>query len=135
MSNAVRPTGETTVTSLVSGIVSDAQELIKQQAALLRAEVREDLRKDKEVALLLAVGALLALTGTILVVFGIVYLLHWAFPALALWACFLFVGGLVLVASAAFLYPGIRKFQSVNPFPDKSVAALREILQWRASPK
>ena len=135
MANDVRTTAEPSVTSLVSGIVNDAQELIKQQAALIRTEIREDFQNTKEAALLLAIGGLAAVPGILLSCFGIVYLLHWAAPALELWACYLLVGGVMCVASAALIYAGVKRFQSFNPLPDRSLAALKENLQWRTNPK
>jgi hypothetical protein len=47
MTNQVQ-SGEPSVTSLVTGILGDAQELIKQQIALVRTEVHDDLRRTKE---------------------------------------------------------------------------------------
>ena len=135
MSNEVHAVGEPSVTSLVSGIVHDAQELIKQQSALIRTELREDFRKTKEASLLLACGALAALPAALLLCFGLVYLLHWSVPAVELWAWFLIVGGVIGIASAALIYSGVKRFQSFNPLPDESIAALRENLRWRMNPK
>jgi hypothetical protein len=135
MSNEVHTVGEPSVTSLVSGIVRDAQELIKQQAALVRTEIREDFRKTKKAALLLVCGALAALPAALLLCFALVYLLHWSAPALELWAWFLIVGGAIGVASSALIYSGVKRFQSFSPLPDESVAALRENLRWRTNPR
>jgi hypothetical protein len=51
------------ITGLVTGIINDAQELIKQQVALLRHEVREDFRKTRDATLSLGAGAAVALLG------------------------------------------------------------------------
>jgi hypothetical protein len=123
----------TSVTSLVSGIVSDAQELIKQQAALIRAEVREELQKTKEAAILFAGGAVIALPALILVAFGVVFLLHWAIPTIPLWGWFLVVGAIACAASGAMIYSGVKKIQSFSPVPEQSIAALRENFQWRTN--
>ena len=40
--------GTTSLTALVAGIVNDAQELLKQQVALLKHDVRQDIRQAKE---------------------------------------------------------------------------------------
>jgi hypothetical protein len=132
MAGEVDTAPQPSVTALVSGIVNDAQELIKQQAALMRAEIREELQKTKEAALLLAGGALVALPAIILVCFGVVYWLHWA-TTLDLWACYLLVGGGFCLASAGLIYAGVKKFQSFNLLPDRSIAALKENLPWRTS--
>jgi len=59
-------TDDTSMTSLVRGIIDDAQELIKQQFALFKAEVREDSRKTQEATTILGTGALLSLAGFLL---------------------------------------------------------------------
>src|SRR5215475_11185128 len=135
MASDVHTASEPSVTALVSGIVSDAQELIKQQVALMRTEIREDFRKTKEALLLLVAGALAAMPATLLLCFGIVHILYWAAPGIPLGAWFLIVGGAIAIASAVLIYLGIKKFQSFNPLPVQSVAALRETLQWRTNPR
>ena len=74
------------VTTLVNGIVHDAQELLHQQIALFKHEVRENLRKTKEAAQSLSLGAGLGMTGGLFLGFMLVYVLHEVWPRLALWA-------------------------------------------------
>ena len=123
-----------TVTGLVSGIVADAQELVKQQVALLRAELKEDFRRTVQAATLLAAGAVAALPAVVLLCFMFVYLLHE--PAgLPLWASFLIVGGVIAVLSAILIGVGIQRFRSFNPLPDQSVEAFKENVRWMTTPK
>jgi len=42
--------------SLVGGIITDAQDLIKQQLALFRTEIRTELRQAKTAAISLGIG-------------------------------------------------------------------------------
>lgn len=125
---------EPNLTTLVSGIISDAQELFKQQIALLRSEVRSDLQKTARAVGALAVGAFVMAIAGLLLIFSLVYLLAWAVPDLPLGACYAIVGGLFAVIGAALMFAGVRKFQSFNPLPDQTVAALTENLQWRTNP-
>ena len=53
----IRPPEGQSVTGLVGGIVADAQELVKQQVALVRAELKADFQRTVRAALLLACGA------------------------------------------------------------------------------
>jgi hypothetical protein len=124
------------VTTLVTGIIHDAQELIKEQVALVRTEIRDDFRKTKEGALSLALGLGVVALGTLLLFFGLVYLLTWAVPAVTLWGWFLIIGFLLAVAGGAMIYAGTRKFESFNPLPDhQSAQALRENVQWLTNRK
>lgn len=118
------------MTTLVRGIVDDAQELVKQQFALFKAEVREDSRKTQEASTLLGIGGLLAFVGLLVLVFGVAHLLHWAMPTTELWVWYLVVGGVVTVAGAALAFAGYEKFRSFNPLPDKTAKALTENLTW-----
>jgi hypothetical protein len=133
MADAVHTDGRS-VTSLVSGIVNDAQDLIKQQAALIRAEIREELQKTIQAALLLAAGAVVALPAVFVLCFAVVYLLHWAVPAVDLWVWFLIVGAVIAALCAALVLAGVKKLKSFHPIPDRSIANLRENLRWPTNP-
>jgi len=127
------PEGQS-VTGLVSGIVTDAQELVKQQLALVRAELKADFRRTVRAAAMLACGAVAALPAVILLCFTVVYLLHE--PAgLPLWASFLIVGGALAVLSAVLVGVGVQRFRSFNPMPDQSVEAFKENVRWMTTPK
>ncbi|HXG11522.1 MAG TPA: phage holin family protein [Gemmataceae bacterium] len=130
---------EPNVTALVTGIINDAQELFKQQLALVRAEIKSDLEKTKDAARSLAIGAAVAMLAVVLLSLMLVHLLHWATalpsgePRLPLWVCYLLVGGIFAGVGGALVVAGVRKLESFNPLPDQSVEALRENLQWRTT--
>src|SRR5690242_8938622 len=92
MANDLHTESGASMTHLVSGIITDAQDLIGQQLALLRHEVNEDFRKTKEAGLLLVGGLAIALVGSILLCSMLVYLLSWSAPGLPLWICYGIVG-------------------------------------------
>src|SRR5947207_13723011 len=93
------PPDERSVTSLVSGIVNDAQTLMQQQLALFREEIRTDLRKTKEAVTALAAGAGVAALAVGPLVFMYVALLHelalwsWCASDLTVAAVFAVIGG------------------------------------------
>jgi hypothetical protein len=128
------PAGETSVTSLVAGIVSDAQELLKQQVALLKHDIRSDIRHAKEALISLAVGGVIAALGVVLLSFMLVYLLFWLVPAIPLWGCFGIVGAAVTIIGAILIYTGVRRFTESNPLQENTLEAMRENLQWTTRP-
>jgi hypothetical protein len=130
METEVHAAPEPSLTSLVTGIVKDSQDLLKQQVTLLREEIKEDVRHTKEFALSLAVGAGISLLGIVLLCWMLPYLLSWAVPALPLWACFGIVGTVFLVIGVANLYVGKKKLDSFKPVPSPSIEAIRENLKW-----
>src|SRR5262249_62009269 len=111
MANDVQSSMEPSVTALVSGIITDAQELFKQQVALIRHEVQDDFHKTKEALLTLAIGVSAGVLGCLLFCLMLVHLLYWAVPQLPLWACYAIVGGLFAIPGGVLLYIGVRKFQ------------------------
>ena len=118
------------VTSLLRGIVSDAQDLIQQQLSLFRAEIKDDFRRT--VGILIAIGSgvsLVAIGGTLLC-FMLVHLLASFAPALPLWGCFGIVGACVALVGGLIAYVAFAKFKTFNPLPDESVQALKENVQW-----
>jgi len=133
MSTDLQSPPEPSVTTLVTGILNDAQELFRQQANMLRAEVKEDFRKTKEAAVPLAIGAWLGGLGSILL--GITLALLLAETGLRLWACFAIVGVVFAAIGGGLVYFGKKKFASFNPLPDESAEALKENLEWIAKPK
>lgn len=134
MANNLQTSSESTVTSLVSGIFSDMQELFKQQMALFKTEVRNDVRRTGQATLYLALGGIIVFVGVILLCLMAVYALN-TYTELTLWACYGIVGGLIALLGGVLIFLGREKFRSFNPLPDESVAALQENLEWTTRPK
>lgn len=126
---------QASMTELVSGIVGDVQDLIKQQFALFKRELREDLHRTKATVLFLAIGGAVLAVGGILLSLMAVHLLNWAYPTLPLWSCYAIVGGSFAVVGGLMFYTGYQRLKSNNPLPNETVAALKENVQWIANPK
>jgi len=121
MATDMKNSSDASVTELVAGIVSDAQDLFKQQIELLKHEVRDDLRKTRDAGLLVGVGAAFGLVAAMLLVNTLVYLLHWAVPSLPLWVCYGIWSGVTLLIGGGLIYTGMAKFNSFNPLPNESI--------------
>jgi len=131
----LKPLPDASLTELVSGILSNARDLMTQQFDLLRHEVLGDLRKTRDAGLLMGVGAGFALVAGILLTMMLVHLVHWAIPDLPLWGSFGIWGAIALIASLTLLHAGKQKFNSLNPMPEQTVQALKENVQWITHPK
>jgi len=127
----VHPDG--TITSLIAGIIQDAQRLLSQQIELVKVEIQDDLRKTLSGLAFIAAGAGLLLMGFLLLCFMAVYLLHWAF-SLELWLSFLIVGGFLTLLGVTLVYAAVARFRSFNPLPDQSLKGLKETIQWKTTP-
>jgi len=124
----LRNGAETTLTSLVTGIVGDIQTLLKQQLDFFKLEMRADFQKTKEAVLSLLVGGLILFTGFICLVFMLVHLLHWA-ADIPLWGCFAWIGGGLVFLGGILTYLGISRFETFNPLPDETAQTLKENIQ------
>jgi len=122
------------VTGLVSGILHDAQELVKQQVALVRAEIKADFQRTVNAAVLLAVGALVLVPASFLLCNMFVYMLV-ELAGLSVWASYGIVGGAFAVLGAILVLVGVQRFRSFNPLPDQSVEAIKENVRWMTNPK
>jgi Putative Actinobacterial Holin-X, holin superfamily III len=126
---------EPSVTTLVSGIIVDAQQLIQQQFAMFRSEIRSDVRKAKEGVFGLAVGAGIALIGVALLALVLSLALHEAVPGLPLWICCGIVGAALTILGGIVVYASLKKLESFNPLSDQSAEGLKENWQWKSNPK
>jgi hypothetical protein len=123
------------MTGLVTGIVGDAQVLLKQQFELLKHELRTDLRITVEAVVVFAAGASIGFVGLLMMALMLTYLLQWAVPTLELWACFGIVGFVLLLASGSLLYAGKLKLESFRTTTNEAMHALKENVQWITNPK
>jgi uncharacterized BrkB/YihY/UPF0761 family membrane protein len=131
---ATPPGGEPTVTQLISGIADDAQRLIVQQYQMLRAEVKEDIRRTKQALLYMSVGIVATLIAVMFLAVSLPHILNDALNLEAHpWAGWLIVGGVLLVVGIIGLFAGKRIFEKNNPLPDKTLNALEENLSWIAN--
>lgn len=124
-------------TTLISGILNDFQDLLRQQFALIKAECLADWRKTKEAGLLMGVSIVPLASGAMFLGFMFVHLLHWAtMPAgadpanLPLWACFGIVGLVLVGVGGVLLVMGVKNLQSMNPLNGESVQAMEENVHW-----
>jgi hypothetical protein len=129
-----KPESDQSMTKLISGIITDAQELVRQQLAMFRTELKQDVRRTKQALVALVIGLALASVGATLLCFMAVYGLEAAFE-LPLWACFGIVGGLLALGGGLAFYSALKQFNEFNPLPDESAQALKENMQWISQPR
>jgi hypothetical protein len=116
------------LTSLVSGIVTDLQRLLRQEMKLARTEVRQEWDKAKTAAGAMVGGVALLAVGGLLLCFMFAYLIHdFGVP---LWGCFGIVGGVLLLAGVILAGTGYARARSVHVVPPQTAQTLKENVQW-----
>jgi hypothetical protein len=120
---------DASLATLLSGIVGDAQALVRQEIALARQEIREEISAAKDAGTALAIaGAVLAIGGLFLLItlaLGLADLLNW--PS---WAGFGLVGLVAAIAGAVMLSSARQRLQHVHPLPERTVETMKENIEW-----
>jgi hypothetical protein len=130
MAEVLHSPPEPGIASLVSGIVSDGQRLVEQQLELLRREIGYEIRRVRNAAISMAIGAGITALGGLLLIGMVVHLLN-AYTDLPLWACYGIVGGALGAIGALLLYfGGMEVADSHLIAPPQTTAALKENVEW-----
>jgi len=135
MATDLQTHNEPSVTNLVKGIIDDVQDLTKQQFALLKQEIKEDMSKTQKAAMPMLVGGVIAFVGILILAHALALLLQWIFPALPMWVAYGIVGVVITGAGVGLFFAGERQFSSFNPLPDRSLEALKENVECLTNPK
>jgi len=132
----IRSTDGPTLSTLVSGIVRDAQDLLRQEVTLAKVEIGQELRKTKEAALSVLAGVAILALSSVFLLLMVVYLIHWATSGnLPLWGCYAIVGGVMALVGLILVYTGRNRAADVHLVPRQTVETLRENVQWMKNPK
>jgi drug/metabolite transporter (DMT)-like permease len=125
------PTYDTSIGSLVKGILADIQTLIREEIALARLELNQQATRVKSAAMSFGVAAVaLLFGGTFLLIalaLGVADLLAW--PA---WAGFLAVAVLLSLIGFIAYSSARRRMTTVHLVPEETVSTLKENSAWIA---
>ena len=117
---ADRAGAEPSLAATAKGILDDVLELVVQQLAMFKAEMRADLRKAIAGVIPLLGGVAPLLLGGLMLCFTLVHLLHWAtLPAgaaadpatIPLWGCYAIVAAVFLLIGISLLGIGIYRLK------------------------
>jgi len=114
---------------LVSGIVDDIRTLIRQEMALGRAEVLQQINKTKKAAIAMSAGIGAGAVGVLFLLLLLVHLIHEA-GGLPLWGSYAIVGGILVVIGCILFIVGKRQASEVNLLPHQTIESIRENVQW-----
>jgi hypothetical protein len=130
MATGLKSAAEPGISSLVDGIVDDAQKLVEQQIILFRREIEGEIRRVKSAAISLAIGSGITAIGTLLLLLMTVHAVH-AATGLPLWGCYGLVGGVIVGIGALLLCLGRREAAAIHLIPPLQTSeALKENVQW-----
>jgi len=122
-----RPKTERSITTLLSDLASETILLIRQELALLKAELHEKFSRVGQGATALGAGALIAFSGWLVLLAAAVLGLATVVPG---WLAALIVALVVLAIAGALLFIGKSRFDADSLMPQRSLRSLREDEQW-----
>jgi Putative Actinobacterial Holin-X, holin superfamily III len=120
---------EPSFVSLLGGIANDAKELLLQEVALTKLEVRYELLKAKTAAIALGIGIGIIAMGGLLLLFMLVHLLA-VLTVVPLWGCYGIVGIPLVILGGVLLATGKTKAEEVDVVPPQTAQRMKESAQW-----
>ena len=127
----VPPPPEPALGDLVRQLATDSATLVRQEMALAKAELRENVKSIARDAVMIAVGGVVALLGVLVLIAFLVMALgdalneYWL-GALIVGLAFLLIGGLM---SVGFL----KKLKHEDVAPTRALDSLKEDKEWLTS--
>jgi hypothetical protein len=122
-----RPKADRSVAALLSDLAGETILLVRQEIALLKAELLEKFSLIGQGATALGAGVLIAFSGWLVLLAAAVLGLAEAVPA---WLAALIVGLVVLAIAGALLWFGKSRFDARSLTPTRSLRSLREDQAW-----
>jgi Putative Actinobacterial Holin-X, holin superfamily III len=131
--NSAPDNTEPTLAQLVGDLVNDAKQLLRQELALAKYEIREEVRKSKIAIVSLGVGIGIAIVGGLLLIVMLVHLLN-AITVLPLWICYGIVGGVCAIVGSALLYRSKQLIGQIDMVPEQTIETMKENVRWIKKP-
>ena len=115
--------------ALLSGALNDVRDLFRQEIALARFEVRQEVRKAVAALIALASGAIVLVFAALFVLTGVArgfaQLVNWP-----LWAGFFIVGGVLALVGSALVAAARNRMRTINVVPPQTTETVKEDLEW-----
>jgi|GEM_PF-807490 hypothetical protein len=124
------------VSDLFRELTRDVSTLVRQEAALAKAEMREKMAVYSRNGAIVGVGAVLALGGLLLLLGALsAGLAAWMDasgmdPNVYSWLAPLIVGVVTVTVAAILINRSINRIKSESPTPEKTAQSLREAGEW-----
>ena len=125
MSDHIPTESPPSMTSLLGGIVSDVQILVRQEITLAKTEIIGEWDKAKTAAGSMALGAAFLSLGGVLLCAAVICALH-EVAGLPWWVSLLIVGGSLTVLGAGLFWAGRNQAAHVNLIPPQTAETMKE---------
>ena len=115
------------MSEVLQDILQNLQDLIRSEFRLAKAEVGQDARQAAASAVWVAAGAVCGVSAWLFLLWTAAFAAAQVMP---MWAASLTVAVVMGLAAALLLAFGRRRIKRLDPMPERTVASLKENLQW-----
>lgn len=112
---------------VLQDILGNVQGLIRAEVKLAKVEIKEEARKASQAAIVTAAGAIIGIYAVWLLLLTCLYALGLVIP---LWASALVLFVVTAILAAVLLSAGKKRFQTVQPKPERTAETIRENVEW-----
>ena len=120
----------TEIASLAGEILSDARDLVRQEAQLLRAEMILELRKVIISALGFGFSSIFALIGLVITSLGIAHFVAKEWPRAELWMSYLGLGAFYVGLAIVGYMVARTRAKTISLTPRRAVESVKETAEW-----
>jgi uncharacterized membrane protein YqjE len=115
------------ISSVLSDIVGNVQQIVRAEVRLAKAEVREEAAKAKRGLMLLGAGAVGFMFAGGFLLLALVYALATVWPA---WAAALVVALGAAAVGGMIVAAGVSNLKSISLAPPRTVSTIQENIEW-----
>jgi len=120
--------GTDSIPVLIRSLLDDTRDLFREEVALARAEIREEIAAARTVGIAFATAAVVALVGVALLAVAIGGLIAWL-ASWPMWGGYLIVAIALLIVGFAIAGYGRGQLEKVRALP-KTTQTVKENLAW-----
>ncbi len=117
------------ISGLVSGVLNDARELFRQEAALVRAEVKQEIANARSAAIKLGVALGALVLAGLFILTALAQAVADVFN-LDIWAGFGIVGLLLAIVGLIAFLLARSNLRKAGPIPERTVKTMKENAEW-----
>jgi len=123
----VMETDDRPVSQVVQDIFANVQEIVRSEVRLAKTEITEEISQATRAGVYLATGGVCAAYALGFLLWSAAFALQQVTPV---WLAPLLVGLVVAVAAGVLIVVGRNRMKLVNPKPEKTIASVKEDVEW-----
>lgn len=122
---------ERALSDVLRDILRNLQEIFRSEVRLAKVEFREEARQAAAAAAWIAAGTIGALSAWALLLWTIAFALS---TRMSMWAATLVLAVVLACVASVLMVAGIRRVKRIHPIPERTIASIKENVEWMRHP-